>query len=291
MGDNEFLAELDSVMLSKAARDEAASRPIIRGEYLDPDFSSNEDFWRLFHGQRYAYPLITESRSNDAIDRTASMLSGPFFTCEEYEWPSTDGLSWEPIVQIDLELARSVADAVTATGLIQVWRDPGGPIGQRQSVYDCLHIPKSLVGAERTTPLPNGIRHDPDSSHAWRGRDSETPPWLIDGIQILGTGKAALSLNYLIEDFLRNELEEMDDDYDADLQDRASLLADEFGGRNHIDGDYLLGNFYPIQFGPNLNPLLVNLGTEHFWWGDEGSAQLFYDPKAKDGGCWFDWSC
>jgi hypothetical protein len=286
----DFIALLDWVLAEKASCDAAAGQPHIKAEYLDPSVVGGSAYRSIVRAQRYAFPIVVESKAAADIDRRGSMLSGPFFSSAAWPWPETDGFSWEPIAQIDLEHAGRVRGSAVGRGLVQVWKCEPRRLSQDPADYQVRHIPAEHVSHE-LQPLPMGLRCDAAATHAWRAEDASPPPWLYDGLQITATRPARLSLNELSDECLRNDLVERESEYPAELVARARQVVDAFAGQSHRDGDYLFGNFHPIQFGPYLAPLLLNLGTEHFSWGDEGSAQLFFTEGADDGGCWFDWSC
>ena len=202
------------------------------------------------------------------LDRTASMLAGPFFTSAENPIPITPDGMLMPIVQIDLRQIRMLNGFDLGDGLLQLWCDPDWENADRGMVFV---IPREEVEAQQLTPFAYVPHPAADSSPAPGDLvfdPSATTVQVISGYESVGL---QCQTSYL-------------DVYSEDLPDDAgdSITSDikKFQELTECSSElHFLGSFYPIQYsaadvGWNC---LIHFPT----WGSDGNAQIFYSQTER----------
>jgi hypothetical protein len=193
------------------------------------------------------------------LDRTVSMMAGPFFTSADYPIPSTSKGMLLPVVQLDLRNIRVLNGQDLGDALLQLWCDPDWESDDRGRV---IIIPREEVSMQVLTPFfyeahPNA--HESPVSSDWVFDPEAREVQVISSFDSIG-----LQCGYLAEDDLPDDVW----DSVADVIQNFRELT-EFGSTLH-----LLGSFHTIQYsvvdvGWNC---LINFPS----WGSGGSAQIFY---------------
>lgn len=205
---------------------------------------------------------VFEALPINALDRTASMLAGPFFTSAENPIPTTAKGMLLPIVQIDLRQIQMLNGHDLGDGLLQLWCDPDWENTDRGRVFV---IPREEVDTQEMTPfayvphpaaesspVPDNLVFDP----------STTAVQVIAAYESVGFQCQNIYPDIYADDFPGNVLEA--------LADNISEFQDLTQSESEL---HLLGSFYPIQYSASdgWNCLI------HFpEWGSSGNAQVFY---------------
>lgn len=210
-------------------------------------------------------------------DRTRSMLEGPFFTSDEYPWPSGDeGKYASPVVQIDLREVTRIKGNDYGDGLLQVF------IADDSSNFEIRVIPRTDVNKNQMTPYPQGTEDQFAgfiTGKYWLGYGGVVS-------QIVGYEEPVLSAHVYASD---GAPEDDDPDLFKEIFEKMESLS------VNDSGIHMFGTFYPIQYrhseygGEVLMALDSNLC---YSWGDSGNAQIFVN-RSQDGAVMFhvEWSC
>lgn len=196
-----------------------------------------------------------------ALNRTSSMLAGPFFTSAEYPIPSNSGGMLLPIVQLDLREIGELSGQDLGDGLLQLWCDPDWTNSDRGLV---VVIPREDLEKQEMTPFDYELQ--PGAEESPIPIELVFDPDLTEVRTITGyesTGLHCQSLEFRYDYLPEGLVDEIEDDIQRfmDLTDLPSEL-------------HVLGSFYPIQYGAADNgwTCLIHFPT----WGSSGNAQLFY---------------
>lgn len=210
-------------------------------------------------------------------DRTRSMLEGPFFTSDEYPWPSGDeGKYASPVVQIDLREVTRLKGNDYGDGLLQVF------IADDSSNFEIRVIPRSDVNENQMTPCPQGTEDQFAgfiTGKYWLGYGGVVS-------QIVGYEEPVLSAHVYASD---GAPEDDDPDLFKEIFEKMESLS------INDSGTHMFGTFYPIQY-PHSEyggEILMALDSDLCYsWGDSGNAQIFVS-RSKDGSVNFhvEWSC
>ena len=215
------------------------------------------------------FELVLETVPVDRLDRTASMLAGPFFTSVEHPIPSTKEGMLLPIVQLDLREFSALSGQDLGDGLFQLWCGPES--GSARTIV----IPRADVGGH--TPTPFSYEHHP-------GMDNSPVPdeLLFDPeaqeIEVVSAYRSTgmQSQTSYLEIYAEELPDEVRDAVVDDLFRFQELAETEF--KLHV-----LGSFRPIQYSA------ADIGWNcliHFpSWGSSGNAQVFF--TLSDGGMAF----
>lgn len=210
-------------------------------------------------------------------DRTRSMLEGPFFTSDNYPWPSGDeGKFASPVVQLDLGEVSRLKESVYGDGLLQVF------VADDSSDFLIRVIPRSEVNENQMTPFPQGTEDQFSgfiTGKYWLGYGGVVS-------QIVGYEEPVLSAHVYTSD---GAPEDDDPDLFKEIFEKMESLS------VNDSGIHMFGTFYPIQYrhseygGEVLMALDSNLC---YSWGDSGNAQIFVN-RSQDGAVMFhvEWSC
>lgn len=215
-----------------------------------------------------SFDVLFDAYSPPEVDRTISMLSGPFFTSIKHPIPTVNSEMLYPIVQIDLRVASLIIDEPLGDGLLQLWYD----INECDGIVRV--IPRTDVSVSMATefnfvpakdfdgfPLPDNWGSDP----------------LGNEIQVMSrfksTGVTCQQDHpeiYLdgVEEEVPEELYELLGKFLKTTQDKSSSDV------------HLFGTFYPIQYSAAdaKGKCLINIDGD---WGSSGNAQIFYDIDNK----------
>ena len=206
------------------------------------------------------FELVSETVPVDRLDRTASMLAGPFFTSVEHPIPFTKEGMLLPIVQLDLCEISALSGQDLGDGLFQLWCDPESD-GARTIV-----IPRADVDGQ--TPTPFNYEPHPAMDN------SPVPDELLfdpaaQEIEVVSAYQSTgmQSQTSYIEIYAEEIPDEVRDAVIDDLFRFQELAETEF--KLHV-----LGSFRPIQYSS------ADIGWNcliHFpSWGSSGNAQVFF---------------
>lgn len=209
-----------------------------------------------------AFKLTLKECSVREVDRRTSMLTGPFFTSDEFPVPAAQSGMMFPVVQLELnELSAAVQDNL-GDGLLQLWYD----LGQEK---ECIRvIPLTTVYAQEMTdfnwvPVASG-----DSfplPHYWNIDPVGEGVQIISGLTSMGVQSHARRIEACYMDLI--------DDESGWLWTLMKLFLNNtpYKFSNPVK---MFGAFYPIHYTAaevDMN-CLINIGD----WGASGGAQIFY---------------
>ncbi len=250
-----------------------------------------------FKSGAWAWDPIAKPVPYNKIDRLGEVIMGPVYTCNEYEWPESDGYPMAPLIQLDLNKSGIIGGVDLGDGMLQVWM-PHNAIAPEDQLVRV--IPKEFVKFENITPIlsiPKEMKPLQMREDVWDDEAAdlaEAPAYQITGyakkrftIQLKHTIQDNFKINNLTSDKV---LEARIKKFDESL---TSLMKE--GRKGCLPSNWhLFGTFYDIQYTAEQRPVpLFCFDGEEFGcnWVDR-SAQLFYYVKA-DGRVLFsfDWSC
>ena len=198
--------------------------------------------------------------SPEGIDRTTSMLSGPFFTSSSY--PAPRGMF--PVVQLDLRVAASIIGEILGDGLLQLWYRESDFFGSirvvpRQEI-DSAEITefRSIESWDGNNfPLPHNWESDPDGQK----------------VKVFSSYKSIgcmVQKGYL--DIFLSDLQESDKvptPLAKSIENFKKVCVNNNNSLAHI-----FGSFYPIQYSSAEigKKVLISINS----WGASGNAQIFY---------------
>ena len=196
------------------------------------------------------------------VDRTSSMLSGPFFVSKKY--PMVKG--GYPIVQLDLRLASALNGKALGDGLLQLWEMTG------QGILQVRVIPREAVLPELMQPF--------DAARLCDQEDTFIPTWDWDS----DPTKEAVKVFHSYKS-VGFQTDDMDYSYDETFKDAPAALkklAKKFNSslarRKSYSDLQLFGSFETVQYS------LLEVGKNCLFtigYGADGSAQVFYDIGAN----------
>lgn len=195
------------------------------------------------------------------LDRTSSMLAGPFFTSAEYPVPGPEGWMWLPVVQLDLRDLTGLSDLELGDGLLQLWCDADFANADRGFIRV---IPREDVDLGAMTPfefvMPQFEVTPIDFELVFDV--NATAVSVIAGFESLGFQcQGALLEPYTLE------LEDALLEPIANDLERFVALTDFRVGDLHLFGSYL-----PIQYSTADVDAFCLVSFPR--WGSDGNAQL-----------------
>jgi hypothetical protein len=210
-----------------------------------------------------AWQPIVEVVNVADLDRTRSLLSGPFFTSDEYPIPVNKHGMLMPVAQLDLRHLSCLGGPDLGDGLFQLWCDHAFNASAREVVRV---IPRADVQLEKmtsfafvlpefdVTPIDPDLCYDPDAESVK----------LIAGFQSLGM---QCQTGYL-DVYTEGLGEAIHDPISEDLEKYKEITS--FKSQDV----QIFGSFYPIQYSAaDIGmPCLVSFRN----WGSAGNAQVFY---------------
>lgn len=198
------------------------------------------------------------------LDRTSSMLAGPFFTSAEYPIPLAAKGMMLPVAQLKLSEISKLSGLDFGESLLQLWCDPTWSNESRALVR---LVPSADVNLQTLTPfeyephpeadnspLPNELLFDPLAAN-------------IDVISGYESSGLQCQTNYcdVYSEDLSEEIYELIAD---DLQQFQELI-------NTDEKLHVLGSFYPIQY--SAVDMGMNCLIAFPSWGSSGNAQVLYE--------------
>lgn len=275
-----FLERLDRLL---KATDETAKIPSIPPL---PELYSGSETWveqkrKLFDLPRTALLFDLKEVESNQLDRTSSFLSGPFFTSREFPWLHSGEYSWEPIIQLSLSSAYGASDRDLGAGLLQVWKRNPFDFDS----YETRYVPAEAVSIEKLTPVPSNLFCNAETTHARRAKSGKTP-WTVTALLPIEF-KEVVSIHDELECYLAS----LADDWEgpASLVKEADTLRDACADLSVVDGDYLLGNYFPRGYDASLHLLLAHISDKHFFWGDDGKGILLLPDRGNVSSAEFSW--
>lgn len=215
-----------------------------------------------------AWTLNTRRVKTAEANRKQSMLTGPFFACEEYPWPSYNGIPMASVVQLDLRVPSKLRQLPFGDGLLQVFIRPDA------GSWEVRTIPRQVVDTAALSKLPTFDENQFSSaSLEWASDSGEFD-------EMVALSKPVISSTVWMPDNMPDEL--------------LPLVERMNGYAGNTDGPpYLFGTFDLIQYCPSERPpcLMCLCSDDNFNWGGDGSAQIFYEFSEKGTEFTFEWAC
>lgn len=260
----------------------------IKNEFPDSSLTKETDEYQLLRTVELAaesLDLTTIDVDQKEIDRTSTMLAGPFFTSIDFPIPTSSRTKkMTPIVQIDLRDVSELIEQPLGDGLLQLWYDRTKFKGHirviPRSKVNAKHVTKfDLVTGEKfdTFPLP----------FAWetylKGGDVKRVTGVISHGLRCQTSHLEMFKDDLSESMSKallqaiNKFERLTDE-DDELQSNGEMIGK------------FCGTFRAIQYwaAEADQKCLLSISGD---WGSSGGAQIFYDI-ASDGDVKFTfWDC
>jgi predicted DNA-binding WGR domain protein len=233
---------------------------------------------KLYFGKNLDYageawiPLFAE-RSFESADRCSGMLIGPLFTSEDHPWPTdANGKLLFPILQLELEAMSALKGLPLGNGLVQVW--------ENEPNFVVRVIPRKDIEKSKLTSYSlDGAAYQ----EKYRGL------WFDEGMypevyQIVGAKGPVFSS-------AERELE-LDEGDPKEIKALSKMISSLEGNDS---GTHFFGTFYPVQYWPcdmgDARPLIALDSELCYYWGDSGTAQLFYQFDGVQPTFFFQWSC
>jgi hypothetical protein len=197
------------------------------------------------------------------LDRTSSMLAGPFFTSSDHPIPSTPEGMLLPVVQLDLRELSELSGQDLGDGLFQLWCDPGWSNSDRART---IVIPRADVHGQTPTPFSYEPHPEMDNSPVPDELLFDPETQEIEVVSAYRSTGMQSQTSYL-EIYTEELPDEVRDAVIDDLFRFQELAESEF--KLHV-----LGSFRPIQYSA------ADIGWNcliHFpSWGSSGNAQVFF---------------
>lgn len=208
-------------------------------------------------------PIFTRTSVLE-IDRTASMVAGPFFTSEEFPIPYSSTGMMLPLIQLDLREISRLSNKDLGDSLLQLWIDPDWSASSRGLIRN---LPREeLLNSNLTefdydlhpeayqSPVPADLIYDP----------SEEFVNIITGYRSIGLRCQDSYIDLYAEDLSIDVLQLIE----KETQAFKTHISDS-------EGLSILGSFYPIQY--SAVDISMYCLTEFPMWGSTGNAQILYD--------------
>jgi hypothetical protein len=291
----ELFQQLLDVFERKIRADEDSGAAIVDTEMVYghlPEGGEASFLRALAQHQRFRFAMSTEYRDIGEIDRTTSMISGPFFTSAEFPWPAEPEGWIEPLFQIDLDVASEVAGFCVGNGLVQLWMNDQGSI--------VCHIPRTAVRMGEVTPvscdqIDLGGERDRNIYNV-EARQTREACWKLGGHQWIGQSQRSLDLHQMITMVLEGEILDREEKYPdyvlKDAKECVRMINVIQSGRNRpvsTANATLFGNYNPSNWDAGPEAVLLNYQSDQIIdFGSEAGGILFYSPGQLDGGCWFE---
>lgn len=235
----------------------------LRGAKLDEERSTLwHDLLREVELTEESFRVTLKECSAEKVNRRTSMLSGPFFTSDEFPIPDAQSVMMFPVVQLELEELSAAAQDNLGDGLLQLWYDLG-----RQKEYIRV-IPLTKVHSQEMTkfdwvpassddcfPIPLFWNTDPVGDRVQT----------ISGLSSTGVQSHEMRIEACYMDLIDDE-----SDWLWTLM-KLFLKNTPYKFSSPVR---MFGTFYPIQYTAadvDMN-CLIDIGD----WGASGSAQIFY---------------
>jgi len=203
----------------------------------------------------------------EEVDRTGSMLSGPFFVSKKY--PMIKG--GYPIVQLDLRLASAICNKALGDGLLQLWE----PDRYEDPVVRV--IPRDAVSTALMTPFSTGKLCDQDETAVGLYWNSDPAEGVVQVFNFYASSGFQT-------DNLQGSLDEVMRSYDK-VKPPTSLLnliqrfhASLAKSKDNSPEIQLFGSFQQIQYSHTQigKHLLFTIP-----YGPSGSAEVFFDVGTR----------
>jgi hypothetical protein len=227
------------------------AREPVRNQFLQTLCSAAEGF----------IPVVTTTAVNQ-VDRKASMLAGPFFTCNEYPLPESSSGTLAPIIQLDLQVLSQLSGKDFGDGLLQVWCDTDWNNDSRDFIRV---VPRDVLNNASMTPFEASDVAAGPVPEEWIFDVSWDEVDVISGFESMGFHAQTSYLDVYAADLTEDQLSSISDDLSK------FITLTDLTNRFH-----LFGSFYPIQYST------ADVGYDwdclvHFpEWGSSGNAQVFY---------------
>jgi hypothetical protein len=251
-------------------------------DVLKPEMADSDERLLLRHIELSAesFDVTFHACSPVLVDRTASMLSGPFFTSKKHPIPEADSEMLYPIVQLDLRTASSLACELLGDGLLQLWYDVNTNKG----------VVRVVPRADVTTTGATEFRFVP--ARKFDGfllpGDWDSDP-IGDMVQVISKFNSIGIASQT--DYGSGYLDGISERFEVPNELQAMVV--EFERMTDVTSTsevHLLGSFYPIQYSSadvGKRCLFATGGD----WGSSGGAQVFYEVE-KNGNVSFEfWDC
>ena len=202
------------------------------------------------------------------LDRTSSILAGPFFTSDDYPIPGPEDGMWLPVIQLDLRQLTELTDLNLGDGLLQLWCDPDYDNGARDFIRIIPREDVSLAAMKsfdfvmpnfEVTPIDDEWVFDPDAEKFN----------VITDFESLGVQCQADYLDLYVQDLDEALIAPV-----AGELKRFKVLTAFEGGRLH-----LFGSFRPIQYSAADVDAYCLVSFPR--WGSEGNAQLLVASEGQ----------
>lgn len=242
-------------------------------------------FPNLEHGG-LAWRFLVDEIPYKEVDRSKSMMKGPFFITEEYPIPTTkDGKHMVPIIQADLRELSKLRGLPLGDGLFQAW--------WTWNEDQCRVIPRKVVDEQEPLPFPMDINAFPDnersyiedwmSPESFYGKDYDDNERVVP--VILGYGDPFICIDVTIENatwegIVPERIDGMETSEPAEYTRLIEVLKKITSG--HPSCDHAFGSFHPFHDRLLEMPedALFYFGEEYFGgFGDVGCAQVLYEFK------------
>lgn len=272
-------AVLEQVKKANALKRQIITKTLDLFPYISEEESEGSEersFLRQMERSSESFDVIFETYSPDKIDRTVSMLSGPFYTCKGYPIPKANSKMMYPIVQIDLRVASEIIGERLGDGLLQLWYESENFQGEVRV------IPRPNIDMSKATKFAFVPHEDMDGFPLplrWESDPLGTEVRVISRFKSTGIS----SQNEYAELYLS----------DMDVPTAFEKLVEKFQKLTVDKGSnffHLFGTFYPIQYSAAdaRGKCLCHIGGD---WGSSGSAQIFYDIAENGSVSFAFWDC
>ena len=224
-----------------------------------------------------SFDLASKYCAAKDVDRRTSMLTGPFFTSEEFPVPSAATGPMFPVVQIRLQEAAAAAQEKIGDGLLQLWLD----LGTKKELIRVIPLTKVYrqpmtefqwrqSGSDDSFPLPSGWNLDPVGDQVA----------VISRLKSAGFQSHTASIEACYWQAAGGEPSWLWTLLKLCLQNTPYKSGRKFS---------LLGVFYPIQYSAAEvdRKCLINIAD----WGASGNAQIFYKTSNGQPTQFSFWSC
>jgi hypothetical protein len=222
-------------------------------------------FFLQIESSAESFDVIFDVCSPANVDRTISMLSGPFFTSKIHPIPTANEEMLYPIVQIDLRVVSSIIGESLGDGLLQVWFDIN-KFDDLIRVIPRLDVDITIATEFNFIPAKNFDGYPlPYLPNAW---DSDP---LGDEVRIMiGFKSTGMSCQHNYPEIYLDGYEEIPEEFNELLE--KFLIASQDRSSTNFN---LFGTFYPINYSAadTGGKCLFNISGD---WGASGNAQVIY---------------
>jgi len=236
-----------------------------------------------------AWKFLVDEIPYKEVDRSKSMMKGPFFITEEYPVPITrEGKLMVPIIQVDLRELSKLRGLPLGDGLLQAWRTWNDD--------QCRVIPRQVVDLQEPLPFPMNITAFSENESCfiedWMSPDSYSGEAHNDNERvvpvILGYSDPFICIDVNInnakwEEIVNESVDEVEASEPAEYKRLIKVLKKL--DADIPSGDRAFGSFYrchPYDGGLTkmCEDTLFHFGNEYFGgFGSRGCAQVMYGFK------------